>query len=95
MSSEGRSEGLAIVWNKSLQLKRFFLPSAICTELYSSEVGKGFILINVYGPFHQNFGIISDLEGVKRNNVILGGDMNFILKTMVLQGDRGKMDPLA
>jgi hypothetical protein len=90
---------LITAWNKSFSLRDSALHQlAIWTELHSLQSGKSTCLINVYGPYvnkEDYWEVFLNLDCIKRENVVVGGDHNFILRQGEFWGVNHRMDPLA
>ena len=74
------------------------MVSGLCASLFSFELNLVICVVNIYGPFIERevFWItLLGLDGLKCNNLILGGDLNFSMGLSEIWGIRARLDPLS
>jgi len=67
-------------------------------DIFSSETGKNFHIINVYAPYHSRvefWNHLLQLLLTNSNNLILGGDLNFTIRREEYLGHYTPLDPLS
>lgn len=99
ISAYGSLVGVVVSSYKSLQFRSVsFFHNALCVGLFSKNLDSIFNFVNVHGlcvargDLWDTF--FNCLE-IRKDNVILGGDMNFILRQVEVLGNVGRMDHLA
>lgn len=67
-------------------------------DIFSSELGRNFRIINVYTPYHNRvefWNHLKQLSLMNSNNLILGGDLNFTIGHEESWGHHTYLDPLS
>lgn len=78
----GRSGGISLgVKNRTIELNRVWGGiEHLGADIYSTTLEAEYIIINVYGPFHDMADFWRKLLSssiIQKDNIILGGDLNF------------------
>ena len=71
--------------------------SGLCVSLFSIELNMDLCFVNIYGPYveRERFWInILDLDCLKCEKLILGGDLNYSLGLSEIWGARERLDIL-
>jgi hypothetical protein len=91
--------GIITGWNNNITLTNSFTISlGLCTKIFNKSLGHVFTLINVYGPYekkHRFWESLFNLQCLKADNFILGGDLKFTLSQREVWGDSERVDHLA
>jgi exonuclease III len=99
LDARGHSGGLAMGW----RLKRsrcdnaWGFDSGLRLLLFSAELGRTVVLINVYRPYTDRkrfWDSLASFPWLSQAGIILGGDLNFSLGAMKVWGPRSSLDPL-
>lgn len=73
-------------------------PCILGMDIFSSELGLNFRIINVYAPYHNRvefWNHLLQLSLMNSNNLILGGDLNFTIGHEESWGHHTQLDPLS
>ena len=82
MDARGKSGGLLLGWRSRFfhSLNAWGVGSGICASLFSIELNLALCLANIYGPYSDKevfWKNLLDMECLKCQKLILGGDLNF------------------
>eukprot|EP01018_Ginkgo_biloba_P006122 Gb_38546 [translate_table: standard] len=96
----GRSGGLILRWRRwDFQcLNSLSVKSRLSAVMYSQELGEEFFFLNVYGPYADRMDFWDRFLAnpfLRENNVILGGDSNFMLSNAGIWGSSAHSNPLS
>jgi exonuclease III len=99
VDAKGCSRGLATGWRlKSCKCDRIWgFESGLGLNMFSAELGRPLLLINIYGPYsdRKRYWDSLDLSSwLTDRDVIVGGDLNFSLGATEVWGPRATPDPL-
>jgi hypothetical protein len=99
LDAKGRSGGLAIGWNKNKvkMLNSWGFESGLGVEIVCADMGRYFTILNIYGPYQDRVPLWESLlwkSFISKDNMIIGGDLNFSLGAAEVWGPRARADPL-
>jgi len=95
----GRSGGIATGWNpRTVKIVNVWgMDSVLGCSLFSSDIGEEITLLNIYGPYQDRVPFwekIFNLDLLKNDSVIIGGDLNFSLGHSEIWGPQARVDNL-
>jgi hypothetical protein len=90
--------GVLSSWNpKKSNFTSFFTPAGILLEGFVKKINKNLKLVNCYGSYadRQSFWNNIKEDGLlKESNLIIGGDLNFIIFAREIWGSSARSDPM-
>lgn len=63
-------------------------------ELFSQELGRDMMAVNLYGPYNDRVPFWENLLGkcsTKKEDLVLGGDLNFTVGSFEIWGPNAKL----
>jgi exonuclease III len=99
VDAKGRSGGLATGWSlKRCNCERIWgFESGIGLNIFSVELGRSLMLVNIYGPYvdrQRYWDSLAKCSWFSDQEVILGGDLNFSIGAAEVWGPRTNPDPM-
>ena len=99
LDAQGKSGGLLLGLKSRFfhLLNAWGVGSGLCASLFSLELNLDVCLVNIYGPcidrevFWKN---LLELDCMKCEKLILGGDLNFTMGLSKIWGFRARLDSL-
>ena len=100
VDARGKSEGLLLGWRSRFfhLLNAWGVGSCLCASLFSIELNLDICFANIYGPYNDIvvfWNNLMELECLKCEKLILGGDLNFSMGLSEIWGTRARLDSLS
>ena len=99
-SARGHFGGLAIGWNQSTIRcsNSWGAPSGLGVQISWAEANLNLNIVNIYGPYNNRVEFWDSFKNSdisRKENLIIGGDLNFTLGANKIWGPKVRTDPLA
>ena len=100
LDARGKSRGLLLGWRSRMfhLVNAWVVGSGLCVSLFSIELNLDLCFANIYGPYVEREGFwtnLLEMDCLKCEKLIFGGDLNFTLGLYEIWGARARMDSLS